>query len=115
MISKKTNSILIKSIVITIVLTIFEYIVSLVLELIFGIRWWDYSNEFLNINGRVCLTFSVIWWIGTAIFLKFFYEPLQKLILKVRKKVTEKPIIVISIILTVITLVDFVFSVIRVI
>ena len=29
------------------------------MEKIFNAKWWDYSNEPLNINGRVC--------IGTAI------------------------------------------------
>lgn len=31
-----------------------EYGTSLYLELVKGQRWWDYSNYFLNINGRVC-------------------------------------------------------------
>jgi uncharacterized membrane protein len=34
---------------------ILEYITSWVLEKVFHARWWDYSKEFLNINGRVCL------------------------------------------------------------
>ncbi|MBR0134310.1 putative ABC transporter permease [Candidatus Saccharibacteria bacterium] len=32
-----------------------EYITSWLLEKIFHARWWDYSKEKLNINGRVCL------------------------------------------------------------
>ena len=35
----------------SITFTIFEYITSLILELVFGIRWWDYSNEFLNLSS----------------------------------------------------------------
>ena len=34
---------------------ILEYITSLLLEKIFHARWWDYSDNFMNINGRVCL------------------------------------------------------------
>ena len=37
------------------VCTILEYFTSLVFEKIFKLRWWDYSNKKLNINGRVCL------------------------------------------------------------
>lgn len=33
---------------------ILEYITSWLLEKIFHARWWDYSKEFLNINGRIC-------------------------------------------------------------
>lgn len=31
-----------------------EYITSYVLEKAFHARWWDYTESFLNINGRVC-------------------------------------------------------------
>ena len=34
---------------------ILEYITSFVMEKIFHLRWWDYSNKKVNINGRVCL------------------------------------------------------------
>lgn len=35
--------------------TLLEYFVSWIMELIFHMRWWDYSDKFLNIRGRVCL------------------------------------------------------------
>ena len=35
--------------------SIIEYMVSLVGELIFHIKWWDYSDQMFNINGRICL------------------------------------------------------------
>ena len=41
--------------------SILEYIISFLGELIIGTRWWDYSHKFLNINGRICLTYSVFW------------------------------------------------------
>ena len=31
-----------------------EYFTSYYLELTKGIRWWDYTGYFLNINGRIC-------------------------------------------------------------
>lgn len=31
-----------------------EYIISWVMEKLFHARWWDYSNNRFNINGRVC-------------------------------------------------------------
>jgi uncharacterized membrane protein len=34
---------------------IVEYLTSFLLEKIFKLRWWDYSNRLFNINGRVCL------------------------------------------------------------
>lgn len=38
-----------------------EYVVSLLGELLFNVKWWDYSNMFLNIGGRICLFFSLMW------------------------------------------------------
>jgi uncharacterized membrane protein len=40
--------------------SLLEYIVSFFMELIFHMRWWDYSDKFLNINGRVCLRNSTM-------------------------------------------------------
>lgn len=38
-----------------------EYICSLGQEIVFGSVAWDYSNLPLNINGRVCLLYSLFW------------------------------------------------------
>ena len=39
--------------------SIIEYLTSYFLELIYKVRWWDYSNRFFNINGRICLFNSI--------------------------------------------------------
>ena len=44
--------------------TIFEYVVSVVLESLFGLRWWDYTGYFININGRVCLEGLLVFGLG---------------------------------------------------
>ena len=111
LISKKTNSIIFKMIIMAIVFTAFEYLVSLVFELIFGIRWWDYSNEFMNLQGRICLQFSILWGIAGGVFIQFIYKPLQKLIQKIRSKVSNKVINIVLIILTIIISTDFILSI----
>lgn len=35
--------------------TLIEYFASYIMEKVFHARWWDYSNDKFNINGRVCL------------------------------------------------------------
>lgn len=40
--------------------TTIEYLTSLAMEKIFKVRWWDYSHMSFNLNGRVCLTNSVL-------------------------------------------------------
>lgn len=39
--------------------SILEYITSYILEKIFKTRWWDYTKNKFNINGRICLSFSL--------------------------------------------------------
>ena len=41
--------------------SIVEYVVSFVGEMLLGVKWWDYSNMPLNLNGRICVYFSVFW------------------------------------------------------
>ena len=109
---KKLNTGL-KFLIITGIFTILEYLASLILEIIFGLRWWDYTNELLNINGRVCLLFSLMFGMMGIIFTEFIYEPSKRLIEKTRKKLSTKTIWIILIILMAAWLADEVFSVIR--
>ena len=44
-----------KFLIIAVLCSVLEYITSYIMEKIFNARWWDYTNDFLNINGRVCL------------------------------------------------------------
>lgn len=60
--------------------TVTEYICSLGQELVFGSVAWDYSNVPLNINGRVCLLYSVFWGILGIAWIKLIYPPMAKLI-----------------------------------
>lgn len=39
--------------------SIIEYFTSWYLEVTKGIRWWDYSGYFMNLNGRICLEGAV--------------------------------------------------------
>lgn len=50
--SKDILGVFLKSILICSVL---EYFTSYIMEKIFKARWWDYSRQKFNINGRICL------------------------------------------------------------
>lgn len=41
--------------------SVIEYTISFLGELLLGVKWWDYSNMPLNLNGRICVYFSVFW------------------------------------------------------
>lgn len=50
------------------VLSVWEYIVGWFLEKKFNTKYWDYTNNFLNIKGRVCLQNSIFWGILGVVF-----------------------------------------------
>lgn len=41
--------------------TVLEYIMSCGMELVLGFSAWNYFAKFLNINGTVCLLYSIFW------------------------------------------------------
>lgn len=50
--------------------SVLEYVTSFLMEVIFKMRWWDYSHLKFNINGRICLGYSVPFGlIGTFVIL----------------------------------------------
>ena len=58
--------------------TVTEYICSLGQEIVFGSVAWDYSNLPLNINGRVCLIYSLFWGVLGVIWVKLVIPLLNK-------------------------------------
>lgn len=41
--------------------TVLEFLTGLVLEKLFGLKWWDYSDRRFNLKGYICLEFSIMW------------------------------------------------------
>ena len=48
-----------------------EYLTSYLMEKLFHARWWDYSNEFLNINGRICFKHTCYWALFSVLYVYF--------------------------------------------
>ena len=102
-----------KFIISTIAFTVFEYLVSLVLEMLFGLRWWDYSNDFLNIQGRVSLLYSIFWGLTGVFLLEKLHPKVEDFIQKMNAKISKNAQGVLVSIFIVTIIVDTVFSTIR--
>lgn len=83
-----------------------EYVISLVGEFIFHIKWWDYSNYPLNINGRICIIFSIFWGILTICLNKVINPTVDKIVEKIPKKFLH----VTTIILIIFIAIDFLIT-----
>ena len=86
--------------------SVVEYVVSWVGEVIFNIKWWDYSNFPLNINGRVCVYFSIFWGILTICLNKVINPTVDKALGKIPIKVLH----VLTVIIMVFMAFDFIIS-----
>ena len=83
-----------------------EYFTSWCLEKIFKLRWWDYSNEKHNLDGRICLKNLSHFGIGALAVVEF----LNPLIDKYLFRVDPKLLIILSIIFLTLVLIDFSIS-----
>ena len=61
-----------------IVFSIFEFAASWILEMVFHLRWWDYSDAMFNIQGRICLSFSIVWGLAGLVFSNFLHPFIKR-------------------------------------
>ena len=55
------------------ILSLWEYTVGWILEIIFHTKYWDYSENKYNIHGRVCLLNSIFWGLLGIAFTKIIH------------------------------------------
>lgn len=89
MILKRLRKSPLKEFVATIFLCGFvEYFTSVYLELTHnGVKWWDYSGYFLNLNGRICAEGLLIFGLGGLAIVYVAAPVLDNMIRKLNKKV----------------------------
>lgn len=62
---------------------VIEYLLSFVLEAYYGTRFWDYSYLKWNLNGRICILYSIYWGILSFVLIRFVKKGMDKLIHKI--------------------------------
>ena len=97
-------------IVSVVVLTIWEYLVGVLLEKLFHTKYWDYSKNKFNFQGRICLTNSIFWGILGVVFVKYIHPAIENLI----EKIDIRILIFVYSILGIVILVDMITSIIKV-
>lgn len=92
------------------VLTIWEYLVGVLLEKIFHTKYWDYTDQKFNFQGRVCLVNSICWGILGVIFVKYIHPFIQNIISFIDVKLLHYVMSIIMLVL----IIDFITTVIKV-
>lgn len=86
--------------------SLLEYLTSYLMEKIFKARWWDYSNEPFNLEGRVCLVNAILFGMLGMLFIYVLNPIFMDLI----AKIPDYLLIIISIVLFVTFLTDVIIT-----
>ncbi len=102
---KKIFKVILLFLTCSIILTIMEYIGGKLIEEIFNITFWDYSNLKFNIGKYTALEMSLVWGFTSLILIYFVKPLLDKFINKIPKFFSISLIVlfIIDVVLTTIT------------
>ena len=89
---------------ILVIVSIIEFVASWGMEMIFHKRWWDYSYDKLNIDGRISLRNSSLLAICGMIALYIILPIIEK----ISKKINEKAQIAIATLVVSVITIDFI-------
>ena len=90
--------------------TVAEWISGHLIEKIFHERWWDYSNDIGNINGRISIAYSLAWGAIGLIFNEKIHPFIEAKLDKAKSKISYELQKIIVIILPIAILTDFILS-----
>ena len=93
-----------------IILTLWEYIVGVMLEKLFKTKYWDYSDHKFNYKGRICLTNSLAWGVLGVLFTKYIHPFVENLVGRVDTNIQ----IFVVVILLLAILIDAITSIVKV-
>lgn len=86
--------------------SITEYLVSWIGEMILHLKWWDYSKMPFNINGRICLLYSIFWGF-LGLYLMISVNPkVDRLINYIKSKISTNLLQIFVVLCTIFMFVD---------
>lgn len=89
------------------VCSVMEFFTSLILEKIFKVRWWDYSHLRFNLDGRICLSNSILFGLG-GLLIMYILNPI---VLSLFNLMSKNVLIIVTLILMAIFIIDFIISI----
>ncbi|MCM1251539.1 MAG: hypothetical protein NC321_01860 [Clostridium sp.] len=86
--------------------TALEYVTGVVMETLFKIRYWDYSDKKFNFQGRICLTSTIAWGFLTIGMTRIVHRPVEQFVLAIPKDILGY----VTFLLTIFIVADFALS-----
>lgn len=69
--------------------SLLEYVTGYFMEKIFKVRYWDYSDKKINLNGYICLLASLCWGAFSILLVRVLHRPVEDFVLKIPSKIID--------------------------
>lgn len=86
--------------------TALEYVTGTVTEALFRVRYWDYSDKFLNFQGQICASSTIAWGFFTILMTEVIHRPIEQF----AEMLPGAALFVLTLVLTVCVSADFALS-----
>ena len=63
--------------------TMLEYLTGVIMELLFKVRYWDYTDKKFNYKGYICLESTLFWGVCTVAFSHILQLPIEKMLMSI--------------------------------
>ena len=77
--------------------TVLEYFTGAAMERLFHVRYWDYSNQKLNLHGYICVSSSLCWGCFSVLLVRVVHVPIETAVLRIPLAVAEGAALVLSV------------------
>lgn len=77
--------------------TAFEYVVGVLMESLFKVKYWDYSDQKFQFQGRICLESSLAWGLLSLLLAYILHKPVARFITGLQTSTTIAAASVISV------------------
>lgn len=78
----KSRNAFVRFLAVALILDAVEYFCGWLIAAALGMKAWDYSGEFLNLHGRICLSMTLVWGAAGLVFARFGMPMCRKLFAK---------------------------------
>lgn len=86
--------------------TALEYVTGVAMEALFNVRYWDYSNQKFQFQGRICLSSTIAWGFLTIGMTRIVHRPVEQMMLAIPPRILGY----VTFIVTIYIVVDFTLS-----
>lgn len=69
--------------------TLLELVTGTVMERLFKVKYWDYSNLPLNFHGHICFFISLFWGLCGIFMTEVIHVPVEKVVARIPEGMTE--------------------------